>query len=143
MQVFRKKYFIHPEIQRPLLIVFITSFVLLILIQIIAFYASIAWLGSMTELNMSLIVDFQLLEVWKKMLLFIFFVSSAVNLSLAIFMTVFISNRFAGPIYRLEKELDLYISGEKKQFNVSFRKTDYLHPLAEKINQALNNQNNL
>lgn len=141
MQIFKKKYFIHPEIQKPLIVVFLSSFTFLLVIQIVALYVSIFWLSHMAEMNMSLVVDFHLLDIWKRMLFFIFFISGAVNLGLSVFMTIFISNKFAGPIYRLEKELDLFISGERKEFNVNFRRTDYLRPLAQKINQILSHKN--
>lgn len=137
MQIFKKKYFVHPEIQRPLIVIFLSSFSFLLVIQIVALYVSLFWLSHMAEMNISLVVDFHLLDVWKRILFFIFFISGAVNLGLSVFMTMFISNKFAGPIYRLEKELDLFISGEKKEFSVNFRRTDYLRPLAQKINEVL------
>ena len=48
-----------------------------------------------------------------------------------------LSNRIAGPLYRLEKELDARISGEKSG-PIKVREKDVLKSLADKINILLN-----
>ena len=141
MLIFRRKYFIYPEIQRPLIVLFTASFCVLILIQAAAFYGSIIWLKSLAQFDLNLVIDFRIIEVWKKMLFVIIVLSSILNLALSVFVTLFISNKFAGPLYRLEKELDLFLNGEKKELSVNFRKNDYLHQLANKINQILKVKN--
>lgn len=135
MIIFRRKYFIYPEIQAPLVKIFAVSFCILVLIQIAAFYGSILWLKSLTLFDIKLVIDFRIIEVWKNMLFMVFILSSILNLVISVFIILYISNKFAGPLYRLERELDLFLSGEKKELSVSFRKKDYLHQLANKINK--------
>ena len=47
-----------------------------------------------------------------------------------------LSHRIAGPIYRLEKELDRIIAGEKIP-QIKLRKKDELKPLVDKINKII------
>ena len=47
-----------------------------------------------------------------------------------------VSNRIAGPIYRLEKELDAVLSGQVRG-PINLRKDDELKPLTSKINKLL------
>ncbi|MBF0106210.1 MAG: hypothetical protein HQM16_12885 [Deltaproteobacteria bacterium] len=54
-------------------------------------------------------------------------------IGLIILWTILITNRIAGPIYRLEKELDEIIATRQYR-EISFRKDDAFHSLAEKIN---------
>jgi len=134
MEIFRRKYFIYPEIQKPLLRLAALTFLTTIIISILAFYSSLYWLNSVTQLNPSLVVDYKILGAWKNILLAIFCLLAVINFSFSIYFVLFVSNRFAGPIFRLEREIDMFLSGEKKELSVSFRKNDCLHRLAEKIN---------
>jgi hypothetical protein len=56
------------------------------------------------------------------------------NLIIGLFISLYISNRFAGPIFRLEREIDRYLRNEVSHVSVKLRTTDYLHSLAIKIN---------
>ena len=49
---------------------------------------------------------------------------------------IIVSHRLAGPIYRLEKDLDKIAEGDYG-IRIHFRKKDRLDPLAEKINKVL------
>ncbi len=49
---------------------------------------------------------------------------------------ILVSHRLAGPIYRLEKDLDRIAEGDYS-VRIHFRKKDKLDPLAEKINKVL------
>ncbi|MBI2608179.1 MAG: methyl-accepting chemotaxis protein [Deltaproteobacteria bacterium] len=49
---------------------------------------------------------------------------------------IIISHRLAGPIYRLEQDLEKIAEGNHS-VRVKFRKNDRLDPLAEKINRVL------
>src|SRR3989338_5912254 len=59
---------------------------------------------------------------------------------LVFFMTkwaIFISNRIAGPIYRLKQDLDKVAKGDMS-IRFKFRKDDhFFHPIADKLNTVL------
>ncbi len=57
--------------------------------------------------------------------------------SVLIYWTTLVIHRIVGPIYRLEKDLDRIIKGEKLN-RICFRKNDYFHGLADKINKLIN-----
>jgi signal transduction histidine kinase len=50
---------------------------------------------------------------------------------------VFVSHRLAGPIKRLERELDMVIEEKKHTHKITLRKDDDLRPLADKINTLI------
>ena len=56
---------------------------------------------------------------------------------LIFFYAVIISHRLAGPIFRLEKDLDKIIEGDHS-IRIRFRSKDCLDSLANKLNQVLN-----
>lgn len=56
------------------------------------------------------------------------------NLFFSVLVSLYISNKFAGPLYRIEKELDEALNSKKK-IAIKLRKDDYLKSLAEKINK--------
>jgi hypothetical protein len=56
------------------------------------------------------------------------------NLIFSILLSLYISNKFSGPIYHIENELDETLQSKKK-INIKLRKDDYLKSLAEKINK--------
>jgi len=58
-----------------------------------------------------------------------------INALVGLAFILYVSNRFAGPLFRLERELDRYLSNENEALEVKFRKDDYLHSLAVKINK--------
>jgi len=61
-----------------------------------------------------------------------FFLACYVTLTLA----ARISNRIAGPIYRLDKVVEQFMQGDT-QVRVSFRKDDYLTEIADNVNLLL------
>lgn len=135
MKIFRRKYFIYPEIQKPLLSLAALSFLTTISISILAVYGSVRWLNSVTNFDVSLVVDYRILSAWKNILLVSFGLLALINFGFSVYFVLFVSNKFAGPIYRLEREIDMFLNNEKKELAVSFRKNDCLHRLAGKINQ--------
>ncbi|MBI4040282.1 MAG: methyl-accepting chemotaxis protein [Deltaproteobacteria bacterium] len=56
--------------------------------------------------------------------------------AIVFFYGVIISHRFAGPMFRLEKDLDQIIAGNHS-VRIKFRKYDRLDNIAEKLNKVL------
>ncbi|MBI2605054.1 MAG: methyl-accepting chemotaxis protein [Deltaproteobacteria bacterium] len=63
-------------------------------------------------------------------------VAFIVGIALSWLITLFVSHRFAGPIYRLRKFFDGIAKGEAVS-EIRFRKNDYLADFAPIINDAL------
>lgn len=137
MNIFRRKLLIYPEIQLPLLKNTMIGFLILVLLQVAGLAFSMIWLTQQTQLSMDIIVDYRILKPWKTLLYISIITPVFVNLAVAVYFHLFISNRFAGPLYRLEKELDKYIENGSS-VNISFRENDNLKNLAQKINLAIN-----
>lgn len=84
--------------------------------------------------DISIVVDYRVLGPWKQFLYLSIILPMIVNLVIGIFIVLYTSNKFAGPLFRLEREIDRYLNGETDSIQVKFRTTDYLHSLAQKIN---------
>ncbi len=135
MNVFRRKLFIYPEIQTPLLKQVLGALFFLSILQILGISLSMVWLRHQTQMAIELVVDYRLLQPWKTLLYLSIIIPIVINFIIGIYLLLFISNRFAGPLFRLERELDKYIEhGGKLQ--VSFRQNDNLKKLAQKVNTA-------
>ncbi len=137
MNILRRKYFIYPEIQLPLLKQIAIGLSILSALQVVGVYLSMQWLAAVSQADISIVVDQRVLGPWKNLLFLSVFIPVILNLIIGIFIVLFVSNKFAGPLFRLERELDQYISGEKNELTVRFRQGDYLHRLAEKINKVV------
>ncbi|MBC7420483.1 MAG: hypothetical protein H7328_07110 [Bdellovibrio sp.] len=135
MNVFRRKLFIYPEIQTPLLKQVMGALFLLSILQILGVSLSMVWLRYQTQMAVELVVDYRLLQPWKNLLYMSIVIPIIVNFVIGLYLLLFISNRFAGPLFRLERELDKYIENGGK-LHVSFRQDDNLKGLAEKVNIA-------
>lgn len=135
MNILRRKYYIYPEIQRPLVKQVTISLVVVCIIQCLLIYLSMKWLESRMQAEMSLFVDYRVLGPWRNLLYISVFVPIVINFAIGIFFVLYVSNKFAGPLFRLERELDLYLSDQKPELVINFRTDDYLHRLAGKINQ--------
>lgn len=135
MNIFRKKYYIYPELQRPLIKFVVTSFIIMTVVQCFLIFLSMKWLEAKTQANMSIVVDYRVLGPWKNLLYFSVFAPMVMNIFFGFGIILFVSNKFAGPLFRLERELDLFIGNKKSKLQVQFREGDYLHSLAQKINQ--------
>ncbi len=135
MNVFRRKLFIYPEIQMPLLKQVMGALFFLSFLQILGISLSSVWLQRQTQMSIDLVVDYRLLQPWKNLLYMSVIIPIFVNFIIGVYLLLFISNRFAGPLFRLERELDNYIEkGGKLQ--VKFRESDNLKVLAQKVNIA-------
>lgn len=80
-------------------------------------------------------IAYTLLPVAKRVNLIILF-SLPMALIVIWLMALEFSNRVAGPLYRIEKELDRRISGEKKGA-IRLRRKDEMKDLVDKINKIL------
>lgn len=135
MNILRRKYFIYPEIQLPLMKQTAIGLTLLTILQVSGVYLSMHWLEAVSKADMSIVVDQRVLGPWKILLFLSVGIPVVLNLAIGLFIVLFVSNKFAGPLFRLEKEIDSFLKGEKKELNVKFRNNDYLHTLSEKINK--------
>lgn len=134
MNVLRRKYFIYPEIQKPLMWQIFIGLTLLSILQMAGIFLAMRWMAGQVQADISLVVDYRVLGPWKRFLYLSIIVPMLINLVIGIFIVLYTSNRFAGPLFRLEREIDRYLNGETESINVQFRTKDYLHSLAQKIN---------
>lgn len=65
--------------------------------------------------------------------IFLFTICGLLTLAFGFSFGLYLSNRIAGPIFRLNKQLDLMIEG-KDYSELKFRPKDYLQETADKIN---------
>lgn len=135
MNIFRKTYFIYPEIQRPLIKMIIFGLVLVTLFQCGFIFLSMKWLEAKIQADITVVVDYRVLGPWRNLLYLSVCFPVVINFLVGMAFVLYVSNRFAGPLFRLERELDRYLNNENEALQVKFRKDDYLHTLAEKINQ--------
>lgn len=134
MNILRRKYFIYPEIQKPLMMQIFVGLTILSIIQIAGIFLAMKWMGAQVAADITLVVDYRVLGPWKNFLYMAIVLPMIVNLVIGIFIVLYTSNKFAGPLFRLEREIDRYLAGETDSVQVKFRTTDYLHALAKKIN---------
>ena len=130
----RRQYFIKGPIQSRYLILTVVSMLVPTLLVSACLYYLIATLMAQ-ELGLPESIYGHLVPVLKKINVYL-----AVGLPFifaAIFLyAVIISHRLAGPIFRLEKDLDRIIAGDRS-VRIHFRTKDRLDALAQKLNQVL------
>jgi len=130
----RKHKLIGSALQNKILFIIFVAAVFPTTIAIVSLYYLIfnllAW-----QVNMPAVIASNLMPVVNKINLIIFISLPLVLLVLWI-MDLELSHRIAGPVYRLEKDLDDRISG-KASGPISLRKHDELKPLTSKINKLL------
>ena len=130
----RRKKFIGTSVQnKTLVLVFAAAVVPAALVGICLYYLMfnlLAW-----QLGIPEAVAYNLIPVARKINIIVAVILPVALLAIW-FMALELSNRIAGPIYRLEKELDRIISGEKST-HIKLRKNDELKSLADKINRLM------
>ena len=130
----RRQYFIKGPIQSRYLILLVISMLIPTLLVAGCLYYLIATLMAQ-ELGLPESIYGHLIPVLKKINVYL-----AVGLPLVFtaifFYAVLISHRLAGPIFRLEKDLDRIIAGDHS-VRIRFRTKDRLDNLAQKLNQVL------
>jgi hypothetical protein len=132
----RKKKFMATPIQKKLLILIFASAVIPAGIAVVALYYLIfnlmAW-----QIGIPEAIAYNLIPVVKKVNLIIFIAIPIALLSIW-FVALELSHRIAGPLFRLEKELDERIAGKTSGGEIKLRKKDELRPLVDKINKLIN-----
>ena len=128
----RKIKFINTSVQnKTLILVFIAAVVPMAIVSICLYYLifnMLAW-----QLGIPESIAYNLLPVARKVNI-ILLVSLPVVLFFIWFAALELSHSIAGPIYRLEKELDDRIKG-KKAGPILLREKDELKVLVDKINK--------
>ena len=141
MNILRRQFFIYPEIQKPLLKQVFFGLTLLSMIQALGIYLAMKWMANQVAADISLVVDYRVLGTWKIFLYAAILIPMVLNLFIGLFLVLFTSNKFAGPLFRLEREIDRYLNKETDKVVVHFRTHDHLHTLAQKINKMSLKQN--
>ena len=130
----RRKKFIDTLLQRKIMIlVFFAAVVPAAIVAACLYYLifnMMAW-----QLGIPEFVAYNLIPVARKVNLIIL-IALPISLFVIWFIALELSHRVAGPLYRLEKELDERISGEKKS-PIILRAKDELKALADKINKLI------
>lgn len=128
----RRTKIIHDSFQKHLLIFIISSALIPALIVGVCLYYLIFNLLA-NQIGIPEIIAYNLLPVLYKVNSIIL-IAIPVILAIIWFVAVELSHRVAGPLYRIEKELDARIKGEKCG-PIVLRKNDELKPLAARINK--------
>jgi hypothetical protein len=135
MRFLHRQYLIYPEVQLPLVRNVLITLMIVSTIQILGIYFSMQWLQNLTRVKLDILVDQRVLGTWKNFLFLSILIPIIINALLSIFIVLVISNKFAGPIYRLEKEIREVLNKERPLLNVKLRKDDYLKRLADMVNE--------
>ena len=91
MNILRRKYFIYPEIQLPLMKQTAIGLTLLTILQISGVVLSMYWLESVAKADMSIVVDQRVLGPWKILLFLSVFIPVVLNLAIGLFIVLFVS----------------------------------------------------
>jgi len=130
----RKAKFIGTALQnKTLILVFFASVVPVTIIAICLYYLifnMLAW-----QLGIPEAIAYNLVPVARKVNLIIL-IALPITLFVIWFMALELSHRIAGPLYRLEKELNERIEGNKSG-PIQLREKDELKALADKINKLI------
>jgi methyl-accepting chemotaxis protein len=130
----RKAKFINTPIQnKTLMLVFFAAVAPMAIVSICLYYLifnMLAW-----QLGIPEIIAYNLVPVARKVNI-ILLISLPVVLFFIWLIALELSNRIAGPVYRLEKELDSRIDG-KQTGPIKLRERDELKVLADKINKLM------
>ena len=133
----RKTFLIYPQIQRPLIYM---SLSLVLMVTLLNFVGLIFFLYRYrygdVDFQWGLIQDVLFNNFWvHSQLLMILLIPLVIIIGLFYRYFTIISNKFAGPIYKIEKELDHVINtGEFSP--VEIRSTDVLVTFVAKLNDS-------
>jgi methyl-accepting chemotaxis protein len=130
----RKAKFINTPVQnKTLILVFIAAVVPTAIVAVCLYYLifnMLAW-----QLGIPEIIAYNLVPVARRVNI-IMLVSLPIALFIIWLAALELSHRIAGPIFRLEKELDARITGNKSG-PIKLRESDELKSLADKINKLM------
>lgn len=107
--------------------------VIVSVLQILCIYGSMYWLQSVTQSQLDIVVDRRVLGPWKNFLFLSILGPLVINAVISLFYILWSTNKFAGPIYRIEREITSYLKNEKTELNLNLRKDDSLKKLAQLI----------
>lgn len=130
----RRKKFVGTPLQKKLLILIFASAVIPAAVIAVCLYYLIFNL-MVWQIGIPEAIGYNLIPVVRQ-------VNLAILIALPVILLVIwlialeLSHRIAGPLLRLEKELDERISGEKSG-HIALRKKDELRPLVERINKLM------
>jgi hypothetical protein len=134
----RRQYLINPKFQVTL----IAFFTVLAVIAIVVFYAENLFLfskfsgGGEAEDALNDPVIMEIIQEEQDRMRVIFSVTSLAVLFIMTFGGLVLSNRVAGPLYRMERHIRDIINGETKR-KLRFREHDFFPELAEIYNEML------
>ena len=136
----RKTLLIYPEIQKPLVYIGITLVLAITLIQVLSLiYFIFKYRYGDAQFHFSMLqeVVFNIFYYRASLLLILLMPLTLTILILGRFL-LFISNKYAGPIYKIEKSLDrINETGEFQEIQI--RKSDFLIKFVDKLNQSYKN----
>lgn len=130
----RRKKFIGTSLQKKLLILIFASAVIPTGF-VAAFLYYLIFNTLARQIGVPGTVLFDLTPVLQKVNMIILLSVPLILLAIWV-IALEVSNRIAGPVYRLEKELDAVLSGQTRG-PINLRKDDELKPLTGKINKLL------
>lgn len=64
-------------------------------------------------------------------------VTSLISMVIACVLAIYLSNRIAGPVYRIKKELSRISNSTSGELKISIREDDYFQDLVKDLNQVL------
>lgn len=129
----RRQLLIYKEIQIPILKNMVFLLIALALVQVAGLLIAMWYLEWKTQLPIAIVVDFRILNWWKSFLYLSILVPIIFNSLVGLYFLLHFTNKFAGPLFRLERELDECIKTDKP-FVIKFRDDDYLRSIAAKLN---------
>ncbi len=130
----RRQYFIKGPIQSRYLILTILSMTVPVLISTAGLYY-LQFTLMAKELGLPESIYGHLIPVLKKINILLA-ISLPITFVVIFIYAVMISHRLAGPIFRLERDLDRIIAGDHS-VRIRFRSSDCLDSLAVKMNKVL------
>jgi hypothetical protein len=136
----RKTLLIYPEIQKPLVYIGITLVLALTLIQILTLiYFIFKYRYGDVEFHFSMLQEVVFnIFYYRASLLLILLVPFILTVLILGRYLLFISNKYAGPIYKIEKSLDqINETGEFQEIKI--RSTDFLITFVDKLNKSYKN----
>ncbi|MBU1121522.1 MAG: hypothetical protein ABIH71_05110 [Candidatus Omnitrophota bacterium] len=134
MEERRRKKFVDIPFQRKLLVfIFACSIIPAVIVAICLYYLIFNLLAQQMVIPEA--IAYNLIPVAKKVTIIIF-IALPVTLLIIWIMAVEMSHKIAGPLFRLDRELDNRITGQDHG-HITVRKKDELRPLIDKINILL------
>jgi signal transduction histidine kinase len=124
----------HPVERKYLQLVLLAMFVPTIIVTVCVYY--IIWQTVAYELAVPELIAESLFPAFKQVNLIICF-GIPIVLGFILLVAIRLANRFAGPIYRVEKDLAEMIKTRDFAKTIKIRKRDELHVMVDRINEAI------